>query len=480
MRARGYAELPQYYPQPGWVEHDPEEIWSTVERGGAPALAEARRDRRRGRRDRHHQPARDHDRLGARDAARPIHRAIVWQCRRTAPHVRRLRADGLRAAACASAPGSCSTPTSRARRSRWLLDHVPGARRRAERGELAFGTVDTLAALEAHRRPRPRHRRRPTPRARSASTSARCDWDDEMLRHARRPARGAARRGGPRPASFGETRGSRLAARAACRSPASPATSRRRCSGRRATSPARPRTPTAPAASCCSTPAPRRSPRARPADHGRLADRRADDVRARGQRVHRRRGRAVAARRARAHPERGREPRRWRESVPDTGGVYFVPAFVGLGAPYWDMYARGHHRRAHARHHRARTWRGRRWRRSPTRAATCWRRWRRTPGLRCPRAPGGRRRRRQRLPLPVPGRRARTLPCCGPRVIETTALGAAYLAGLGAGLWRSLDAVAGARRSSARSRRDGSERRGPAVTRAGGAPSSGPARWAHP
>ena len=94
MLSRGYAELPQYFPQPGWVEHDPQEIWSTVERAARSAMSEARV-------------------TGAEVAAIgitnqlettivweratgvPIHRAIVWQCRRTAPLCERLRADGF-------------------------------------------------------------------------------------------------------------------------------------------------------------------------------------------------------------------------------------------------------------------------------------------------------------------------------------------------------------------------------------------------
>src|SRR6059036_3479825 len=84
VRARGYAELPQYYPQPGWVEHDPDEIWSTVEQATTEALAQAR------------VRAADVAAIGItnqrettivwdRRTGVPIHRAIVWQCRRTAP-----------------------------------------------------------------------------------------------------------------------------------------------------------------------------------------------------------------------------------------------------------------------------------------------------------------------------------------------------------------------------------------------------------
>src|SRR5512134_3891972 len=144
VRSRGYAELPQHYPQPGWVEHDPEDIWRTAAEAAAAALARAGVDP--------HEVAaigitnqRETTILWDRKTGAPIHRAIVWQCRRTAPVCDRLRAEGLE-------------PTVRERtglvldayfsgtKIAWLLDHVPGARRKAEAGELAFGTVDTWLA----------------------------------------------------------------------------------------------------------------------------------------------------------------------------------------------------------------------------------------------------------------------------------------------------------------------------------------------
>ena len=176
--------------------------------------------------------------------------------------------------------------------------------------------------------------------------------------------------------------------------------------------PAWPRTPTAPAASSLLNTGRRRSP----PDDGLLTTvawrigRARTPTRSRA-RVHRRRGGAVAARRPRR--DRHAPPRReaLAESVPDTGGVYLVPAFVGLGAPYWDPYARGTIvglTRGTTRAHLARAAleaiayqsrdvldamaRGRR------RAAR--------------RAAGRRRRGRQRLPLPVPGRRAGRRRCC--------------------------------------------------------------------
>ena len=130
---------------------------------------------------------------------------------------------------------------------KWLLDHVPGARERAARGELAFGTIDTLADLEPDRRPRPRHRRvqrqphdalQHPHRATGTTSSWRCSTSRARCCREVVPSSGVVRRGAAR-------------RRRPCRSPASPATSRRRCSARPATRPGSPRTPTAPAASCC-------------------------------------------------------------------------------------------------------------------------------------------------------------------------------------------------------------------------------------
>ena len=127
--ARGYAELPQYYPQPGWVEHDPEEIWSTVERSARAALTEARitggeiaaigiTNQR------------ETAIVWDRATGAPIHRAIVWQCRRTAPLCDRLRADGLEPAV-RQTTGLVLDAYFSGTKVRWLLDEVPGARPRA-------------------------------------------------------------------------------------------------------------------------------------------------------------------------------------------------------------------------------------------------------------------------------------------------------------------------------------------------------------
>ena len=141
VRGSGYVELPQYYPKPGWVEHDPEEIWDTTVQAIGQALAAARvtgadiaaigiTNQR------------ETSVLWQRASGRPVHRAIVWQCRRTAPFCERLKSEGHEAEF-RRKTGLMLDPYFSGTKIRWLLDEVPGARLRAERGELAFGTVDS-------------------------------------------------------------------------------------------------------------------------------------------------------------------------------------------------------------------------------------------------------------------------------------------------------------------------------------------------
>jgi glycerol kinase len=135
-------EFPQHFPQSGWVEHDPEDIWRTVLATARDALAKAGL------------AARDIAGIGIanqretalvwdRASGKPIHNAIVWQDRRTAPLCRRLKEAGVEAQV-AARTGLLLDPYFSASKIAWLLDHVPGARTKAERGELAFGTVDSF------------------------------------------------------------------------------------------------------------------------------------------------------------------------------------------------------------------------------------------------------------------------------------------------------------------------------------------------
>src|SRR2546430_14947840 len=132
-------ELTQHYPQPGWVEHDPEEIWVGVVATCREAIAAAKG------------PIaaigitnqRETAVLWDRTSGRAVHNAIVWQDRRTAPLCDEWRAGGFEGAV-AQRTGLVIDPYFSASKIRWLLDTVPGLRERAETGDIAFGTIDSF------------------------------------------------------------------------------------------------------------------------------------------------------------------------------------------------------------------------------------------------------------------------------------------------------------------------------------------------
>ena len=134
-------ELTQYYPQEGWVEQDAMEIWSTQYGVMMEAIARSGVE-----------PAeiaaigitnqRETTILWDRATGRPLHNAIVWQCRRTAELVDQLRSDGLEGHIRA-VTGLLPDAYFSATKLKWLLDHVEGAREKAARGEVLFGTVDS-------------------------------------------------------------------------------------------------------------------------------------------------------------------------------------------------------------------------------------------------------------------------------------------------------------------------------------------------
>ena len=132
VRGRGYRELRQYFPQPGWVEHDPEEIWATVI-GAAEAALHAAGVRAADLRAIAVANQRETTLLWERATGRPVARAIVWQDRRTAPRCRELPIDLIRART-----GLVPDPYFSATKLEWLL-----ARTQARSSELAFGTVDS-------------------------------------------------------------------------------------------------------------------------------------------------------------------------------------------------------------------------------------------------------------------------------------------------------------------------------------------------
>ena len=139
--AMAQREFTQHFPQPGWVEHDAQEIWRTQLATAQEALALAGL------------AARDLAAIGItnqrettvlwdRATGEPVHRAIVWQCRRSEPLCAQLREAG-HAERIRALTGLVVDAYFSATKLAWLLEHVPGARARAEAGELAFGTIDS-------------------------------------------------------------------------------------------------------------------------------------------------------------------------------------------------------------------------------------------------------------------------------------------------------------------------------------------------
>jgi glycerol kinase len=142
VRAKANVEFRQIFPKAGWVEHDLEDIWASVNTAVQRALREA--------------GARGTD-IGAigitnqretvglwdRRTGKPAHNAIVWQDRRTADVCAQLKAEG-REQAIREKTGLVIDPYFSATKVRWLLDHLRGAREKAEAGQLAFGTIDTF------------------------------------------------------------------------------------------------------------------------------------------------------------------------------------------------------------------------------------------------------------------------------------------------------------------------------------------------
>ena len=139
ITAHGYREFTQHYPRPGWVEHDPVEIWEVTHQiiadlmnaqGVADEIVAIGVTNQR-----------ETTVVWERGTGHPIHPAIVWQCRRTSGVCADLKERGLGDRVRAKT-GLVLDPYFSATKIAWMLDHVDGARERAERGELAFGTID--------------------------------------------------------------------------------------------------------------------------------------------------------------------------------------------------------------------------------------------------------------------------------------------------------------------------------------------------
>jgi glycerol kinase len=178
IAAIAQEEFAQHFPASGWVEHDPEDLWRTTVATGRAAIAKAGLS-----------PSaiaaigitnqRETTIVWDRATLAPIAKAIVWQDRRTGEVCARLKAQGAEDQVSART-GLLLDPYFSGTKVAWILDHVPGARQRAERGELAFGTVDSF--LIARLTGGAAHVTDATNASRTMLFDiARGDWDDDML-----------------------------------------------------------------------------------------------------------------------------------------------------------------------------------------------------------------------------------------------------------------------------------------------------------
>ena len=434
-RVRGMAqrEFAQHFPQPGWVEHDPDEIWQSQLAVARQVLADTATD------------AADVAAIGIanqrettllwdRRTGRAVYPAIVWQDRRTAGLCDQLRRDG-HGPTVQRKTGLVIDAYFAATKLRWLLDHVPGVRDRADRGELAFGTVDTWLAWHLT------GGRLHVTDATNASRTMLYDigagrWDDELLDLLRVP-----RSVLPEVRSSSEVYGQTDAALlgravpiAAIAGDQQAALFGQACFDRGLAKNTYGtgcfllmnvgREPVASQHQLLTTVAWQRAGTTDYAAEGSvfvggavvqwLRDglglvKSADDVE------------ALAA------------------SVPDAGGVYLVPAFAGLGAPHWDQYARGTitgiTRGTTAAHFARAALEG-----IAFQVADVAEVMRTDSGiaLRELRVDGGAAANDLLLQFQADLLR---VPVVRPKVTETTALGAAYLAGLAVGYWTGIDEV---------------------------------------
>lgn len=432
--ASAQAELTQHFPRAGWVEHDPHEIWSSQVATIAAVLAQAD--------VRPQQLAavgvanqRETTVLWDRVSGHPVAPAIVWQDRRTATHCDELRAAGAEAAV-VERTGLLLDPYFSGTKLAWLLDKVPGARQRAQRGELAFGTVDSwlVYKLTGHQH----HVTDATNASRTLLANlATGEWDPHMLELLRIPSECLPRivptacadtqlvaniaghgvpltgiAGDQHAALFGQTCFESGMAKntygTGCFLLANTGAVPRRSSHR-----------------LLSTVAWQLADERRYALEGSVFI-----------------GGAVVQwlRDGLGFIRDATEVEQLAASVPDSDGVYCVPAFTGLGSPHWDPYARGAFfglTRGTTRGHLAR-------------AALESIAFQSADLLTAMQADGG----APITELRVDGGASANnllmqfqadvlgIPVVRPRYAETTALGAAYLAGLGVGFWPSLAMLA--------------------------------------
>jgi len=431
--ATAQREFTQHFPRSGWVEHDAEEIWTTQAATITEVLVRARAT-----------PAdvaaigianqRETTVLWDRSTGRPLAPAIVWQDRRTADLCQQLKAEGLEPEV-ARRTGLLLDPYFSGTKLAWLLDHVPGARQRAESGELAFGTIDSWLVWKLSNGAR--HVTDVSNASRTLLLNlASAEWDEFMLERLRIPRavlpqvvpssldlNAPAARLGAHSVPIAGIAGDQQAAlfgQACFEAGMAKNTYGTGCFVLMNTG-------TSPLAS---------SNRLLTTIAWQTTDRRyalegAVFV-----------GGAVVQwlRDGLGIIERSADIEALAASVPDTGGVYLVPAFTGLGSPHWDAYARGTMvglSRGTTRAHIAR---------AALEAIAfqsaevllAMQRDAHHPLIEL-RVDGGASANDLLLQFQAD---LLGVPVVRPQVTETTALGAAYLAGLGTGFWSSPTAVA--------------------------------------
>lgn len=173
--ATANAEFPNYYPKPGWVEHDVTDIWESITSAAAEAFGKAGEVKVLGIGITNQ---RETSLFWDKETGEPIHRALVWQDRRTADYCQELK-DAGKEASFKEKTGLVLDPYFSGTKAKWLLDHVAGAREKAERGEILFGTIDTWLTWKLCGA----HVTDPSNASRTLFFNIHtCDWDDELLR----------------------------------------------------------------------------------------------------------------------------------------------------------------------------------------------------------------------------------------------------------------------------------------------------------
>lgn len=435
-------EYPQIYPQPGWVEHAPEDIW-TSQFGVAERLLRKQNVAAKEIAAVGITNQRETTILWERATGRPVANGIVWQDRRTTDYCERLRADGY-APLFRSRTGLPLDPYFSGTKICWMLDHIPGLRRRAEAGEIAFGTPDSFLIwrLTGGRV----HATDVTNASRTLLFDIqRGEWDDELLNILQVP-RAILPTVLPSSHVFGETEAGLLGASVPI---AGVAGDQQAATFGQACHHAGKAKNTYGTGSFLLL---NTGEKARFSQHGLLTT--PAWQLGNQQKVYALEGSvfitgaAIQWLRDELQIIRSSdEVETLANSVPDNGGVYFVPAFVGMGTPYWDANARGTLlglTRGANRAHIARA----------TLEAVCFQSVDVMQAMEADsgialselRVDGGMTINNTLLQMQAD---ILGLPVVRPAVTETTALGAAYLAGLGVGFWKNTEEIAAQWRADA-------------------------------